>query len=134
MREQCDRSFLKNLFFAVAIAALILAPSPVFAQLFPGIPNLGSILKGAANDAVQSAVTQAVATTTTIAAPAPEEESADDSSALQPLIALPEPSSYSPEVMPDSPTPSTYRTPEQRAQAVALLDAELEAKKLLLPK
>ncbi|PKL07121.1 MAG: hypothetical protein CVV53_01010 [Spirochaetae bacterium HGW-Spirochaetae-9] len=134
MKKQCDRSFSRNLLIAVAVAALILAPSPVFAQLFPGIPNIGSILKGAVNDAAQSAVTQAVATTTTIAAPVPEEESTDDLSALQPLIALPEPSDYSPEVMPDSASPSTSMTPEQRAQAVALLDVELEAKKLLLPK
>ncbi|MDP2790502.1 MAG: hypothetical protein Q8O15_01960 [Rectinemataceae bacterium] len=134
MKEQCDRSFPRKLLIAVATATLILAPSPAFAQLFPGIPNLGSILKGAVNDAAQSAVTQAVTTTTTIAAPVPEEESTDDLSALQPLIALPEPSDYSPEVMPDSASPSTYMTPEQRAQAVALLDVELDAKKLLLPK
>lgn len=134
MKEHCDRSFSRNLLIAAVAATLIFAPSPVFAQLFPGIPNLGSILKGVVNDAAQSAVTQAVATTTTIAAPVPEEESGEDLSALQPLIALPATSDYTPEVMPDSPSPASYMTPEQRAQAVALLDVELEAKKLILPK
>ncbi len=133
MKGHCDRTFSRNLFIAAALTFFLTA-IPVSAQLFPGIPSIGNILKGALNDAAQSTVTQAVATTTTIAAPVPEEEGADGTSAMQPLIALPATSDYTPEVMPDSPSPYSYQTPEQRAQEVALLDTELEAKKLLLPK
>ena len=135
MHKSCHGSRFRGIF--VILAILLSIPS-ASAQLFPGVPSLTDILKNALTGTPQDAATQSVTTTipttaTTIFAQAAGEESAGETTALEPLIEMPATSDYSLETLPDTPTQSNYMTLEQRAQAVALLDAELEAKRLSLP-